>query len=81
MSSRGAVLMMAIGIGMLITLVFTGAAYYAYEAGVESATRVLSWPNTLLQNLIPCNNIGTVEQPMCEGTPLPRASYAWTFAE
>ena len=79
MNSRGALLTVAMGIGMLLTFVFTGAAYYVHEAGVESATRILSWPNTLLQNLIPCNNIGTVEQPFCEGTPLNFIAYVASF--
>lgn len=66
---------MAFGIGTILTIVFTGTAYYAHEAGLETATSILSWPNTLLQNLITCNNMGTVEQPFCEGTPLNVIAY------
>jgi hypothetical protein len=61
---------MALGLGALLTVVFTASAKAAYESGAEFVARFLLWPNTLLQSLIPCLNIGTPEEPFCEGTPL-----------
>jgi hypothetical protein len=69
------VLLMAIGVGVLLTAVLTGAAYYSYAAGARDVSRVLLWPNSLLQGLVPCNNIGTLERPMCEGAPLNVLAY------
>ena len=79
MNSRGAISFMAFRLGVLLTLVLYGAAYYAFEAGAETASRTLSWPNTLLQRLVPCHWIGTVDQPLCEGTPLNLAAYLASF--
>jgi hypothetical protein len=61
MRSRTAVLMIAIGVGVLLTVVLTSTGYYAYVSGAENVARVLFWPNTLLQGLISCNEIGTSE--------------------
>jgi len=36
MKSRGLVLLMAIGVGVLLTAVLTGAAYYSYEGGAQN---------------------------------------------
>ena len=60
----------AFGLGLLLTVVFTASAFAAYKAGAKLVARSLLWPNTLLQTLIPCFNIGTPEEPFCEGTPL-----------
>jgi hypothetical protein len=79
MNSRGAISFMAFRLGVLLTLVLHGAAYCAFEAGAETASRALSWPNTLLQSLVPCHWIGTVDQPFCEGTPLNLAAYLTSF--
>jgi hypothetical protein len=70
---------MAFRLGLLLTLVLYGAAYCAFEAGAETASRALSWPNSLLQSLVPCNWIGTVDQPFCEGTPLNLGAYLASF--
>ena len=79
MRSRAAVLMIAIGVGVLLTVALTSIAYYAYIAGAENLARVLFWPNTLLQSLVSCNEIGTSEHPMCEGTPLNVLAYGASF--
>jgi len=62
--------LITLGLGVLLTVVLTISAKVAYEAGAELLARSLLWPNTLLQSLIPCFNIGTQEKPFCEGTPL-----------
>jgi hypothetical protein len=80
MRSRSTTLLIALGVGVLLTLMLTAAAYYTYETGAESIVRILSWPNTLLQNLIPCHDIGTAERPFCEGTPLNVAAYVASFS-
>ena len=36
MKSRGLVLLMAIGVGVLLTAVLAGAAYYSYEGGAQN---------------------------------------------
>ena len=75
MASRSFRFLKALAIGVLLTVVLEGAAYWAYELNARTLTRVLSWPNTALQSLIPCMNIGTPERPMCEGTPLNLLAY------
>jgi len=62
--------LMAVGLGVLLTVVFTASAKAAYEAGATFVSKLLLWPNTLLQSLVPCLNIGSPEAPFCEGTPL-----------
>ena len=79
MRSRAVVLLIAIGVGVLLTVVLTGAAYYSYAAGAQNVSRALFWPNSLLQGLVPCNDIGTPEHPMCEGTPLNVLAYGASF--
>ena len=63
-------LLMALGLGVILTAVLTASAIAAYRAGAELVARSLLWPNTLLQSLFPCLNIGTPEEPFCEGSPL-----------
>lgn len=79
MKSRLGTLAVAISAGILLTAALTFAAYWAYEAGADGAARALSWPNTLLQFLVPCHNIGTAEQPVCEGTPINLLAYFLSF--
>ena len=79
MRSRAVVLLMAIGVGVLLTVVLTGAAYYSYAAGAQNVSRALFWLNSLLQGLVFCNDIGTPEHPMCEGTPLNVLAYGASF--
>jgi hypothetical protein len=69
-TSRSFRFLAALGIGVLLTATLEGAAYCAFEINAKTLARVLSWPNTVLQSLIPCLNIGTLERPVCEGTPL-----------
>lgn len=79
MKSRVKALAVATGIGVSVLAVSYGAAFYAYEMGSEAAARVLSWPNTALQILVPCIPIGTPEKPMCEGSALNFLAYAVSF--
>src|SRR5262245_8326523 len=77
--SRRAALLISITLGVFLALVLTGVAYYAYRAGAHELARLISWPNTLLQSFLPCNNIGTAENPVCEGTPLNMLLYVASF--
>ncbi|MGH7182641.1 MAG: hypothetical protein ACREJN_11775 [Nitrospiraceae bacterium] len=63
-------MLLATGIGLVLTAGFAGAAYLLHAAGAEGAARAALWQNTLLQSLVPLNNIGTPERPFYEGTPL-----------
>ena len=72
---RSATALLALGIGLLLTVGLTVAAQLSHQAGGEVWTRILSWPNTLLQSFVPCNNIGTSAHPFCEGTPLNLLAY------
>jgi hypothetical protein len=60
----------SLAIGVFITAVLTFMASYCYDNDAVLATRILSWPNTLLQSIVPLNNIGTAEKPFYEGTPI-----------
>lgn len=75
MSPHSSTLLKAVVIGALLMSVSTAGAYVANSAGAELATKLLSWPNTLLQNTIPCVDIGSAERPLCEGTPLNFVAY------
>jgi hypothetical protein len=77
--TRAKSLAIAVGIGVLLTVALTGAAYFSHYAEAETAAKVLSWPNTLLQSLIPCVDVGTPSHRMCEGTPLNVVPYDASF--
>jgi len=62
--------LVAIALGVLITFALIGLALAAASAGLDSLAKVLFWQNSLLQSLAPLGNIGTVEHPVYEGTPL-----------
>lgn len=79
MKSRVRALVVATGIGVSVLAVSYGAAFYAYEMGSEAAARVLSWPNSALQSLVPCIPIGEPEKGMCEGSPLNLLAYVASF--
>ena len=79
MKSRGLVLLMAIGVGVLLTAVLAGAAYYSYEGGAQNLSIILFWPNSLLQNFVPCINGGAPERPFCEGTPMNALAFVAGF--
>jgi hypothetical protein len=77
--TRAKPLAIAAGIGVLLTVALTGAAYLLHYAGMETAARALLWPNTLLQSLIPCVDVGMPSHRMCEGTPLNVVAYGASF--
>lgn len=79
MKSRARTLVVVTGIGISVLAASYGAAFYAYEMGLEAAVRVLSWPNTALQSLVPCIPIGEPEKGMCEGSPLNLLAYVASF--
>ncbi len=79
MRSRLSILSIAFAIGAAITLMLTVAASLAHDIGAELATRILSWPNTLLQGLVSPHNIGTMEKPFYEGTALNVLAYFASF--
>jgi hypothetical protein len=66
--------LLAIGIGITVTLFGVAGSYLAFRAGAQSLSEILLWPNTLLQNLVPVvyglPNVGTPELPLYEGTPV-----------
>jgi hypothetical protein len=74
---RTILLSLVIGVG--VTAVLTAAASLCSDFGAEVATRILSWPNTLLQSLTPRLNIGTAEKPLYEGTPVNILAYFASF--
>lgn len=72
-------LLLSVLIGVAVTALLTVAASVCFDLGAEVATRILSWPNTLLQSLVPPLNIGTAERPFYEGTPLNILAYFASF--
>jgi hypothetical protein len=72
-------LLAAISIGVALTALMESAGYFAYDFGAEGLARTLTWANTLLQHAVPCNNVGTVVEPLCEGTPLNLLAYFASF--
>jgi hypothetical protein len=74
MRSRIAIVMIAIGIGVVVAASLQMASYWAYQADAERLSAVLNWPNALLQSLVPPNDIGSVQQQF-EGTPLNLLAY------
>lgn len=60
----------AIAIGVVVTLTLLGLAFAADAAGHHGIASALFWHNSLLQSLMPLNNIGTAAHPVYEGTPL-----------
>ena len=57
-------------LGLAVTFALIGLAYVLDDAGYESASRVILWPNSILQSLVPGTDIGTAEHPVLEGSPL-----------
>jgi len=66
----------AVAIGIFITLILLALAYVASSAGMKTLAQVLFWQNSVLQELIPSHNIGTLENPVYEGTPLNFLAFA-----
>jgi hypothetical protein len=57
-------------IGTVITLSTFCFSYAASTSKFIGLSHVLYWQGWWLQTFIPCLNIGTAENPFCEGTPL-----------
>lgn len=57
-------------VGMFVTLALFGSSYVATTFGLTQFAHVLYWQGWGLQFLVPCVNIGTIEKPFCEGSPL-----------
>jgi hypothetical protein len=75
MRSRIASFGIAVAVGVLLTAVLQVASYLAYESGFEYLSYALNWANVAFQTLVPCINIGTLEQPLCEGTAINYFAY------
>ena len=71
--------LLASGLGVLVTIVLFGFAFAAGDAGHESLARILFWQNSLLQMLAPLGNMGTPEHPIYEGTPLNFLAFVASF--
>jgi len=76
MARRWVRILLAIGLGILITAVTAGAAF---ALSSESVREVLFWPNTVLQYLVPAPNIGPPDHPVYEGTPLNLLAFSASF--
>jgi hypothetical protein len=76
---RFLLILLALGIGTLVTAVTAALSYFAFQAGTELVSEILSWPNTLMQSLVPLHNIGTPEHPFYEGTPVNIAAFFVSF--
>ena len=56
--------------GVAFTLLLLACSFAADSVGHPSLARAMFWQNGLLQSVVPLNNIGTVQDPVYEGTPL-----------
>jgi hypothetical protein len=79
MKSRAAATMTAAAIGAVLTAATYWLAALAYDAGSETLSRVLSWSNSILQSLVPCNELKTAQGVECEGTPVNVLAYILSF--
>ena len=79
MTPRTSTIILSVSIGIVITAALSIAAYYSHDAGAEFVSRILLWPNTVLQSAIPCLNIGTPNSPICEGSPWNVVAYLASF--
>ena len=70
---------LALAIGSACTAAGAAIAYLAVGVGAMPVARAIFWQATLLQSLMPHPNIGTVERPMYEGTPLDYLAYLAGF--
>lgn len=57
-------------VGTFITVSTFGFSYVASVLKLIGLSHILYWQGWWLQTFIPCLNIGTAENPVCEGTPL-----------
>jgi hypothetical protein len=76
---RSLLILLALGIGTLVTTVTAALSYFAFHGGAELVSEILFWPNTLMQSLVPLHNIGTPEHPSYEGTPVNIAAFFVSF--
>jgi hypothetical protein len=76
---RSLSILLALGIGTLVTAVTAAISYFTFQASAELVSEVLFWPNTLMQSLVPLHNIGTPEDPFYEGTPVNIAAFFVSF--
>ena len=72
-------ILIAIGIGAIVTVVTTALAYWAHERGVEELGHWLLWPNTVLQSFVPLHNIGAQDRPLLVATPLNYMAFLLSF--
>jgi hypothetical protein len=72
-------ILLAFGIGTLVTAVTAAFSYFAFQAGADLVSEILFWPNTLMQSLVPLHNIGTAEHLFYEGTPVSIAAFFVSF--
>jgi hypothetical protein len=73
--SKAKSILVAIVLGVGISALLQVLALVAHEHGFASITRIVDWPNTLLQSLVPCVPVGSSETPRCEGSPLNLLAY------
>jgi accessory gene regulator protein AgrB len=76
---RFLLILLALGIGTLVTTMTTALSYFAFQAGAHLVSEILFWPNTLMQSLVPVHNIGTPEHSFYEGTPVNIAAFFVSF--
>ena len=80
---RFLLVLLAPGIGTLVTAVTAALSYFAFQAGAELLSESLFWPNTLMQSSVPIlyglPNIGTPDHPLYEGTPVNIAAFFVSF--
>ena len=80
---RFLLILLALGIGTLITAVTAILSFVTLYAGAELISEILFWPNTLMQSLVPplygLPNIGTPDHPLYEGTPVNIAAFFVSF--
>ena len=60
----------ALAWGCGIALALFAASEVALSLGHVSVARLLVWPSSLVQALVPTPNLGTSAHPIYEGTPL-----------
>jgi hypothetical protein len=80
---RFLLILLALGIGTLVSAVTATLSYFAFQAGAELISEILFWPNTWMQSLVPLlyglPNIGTPDHPLYEGTPVNIAVFFVSF--
>ena len=72
-------IIVAIAIGVAITMAMAYASHVAWRNHAEIVSHVLLWPNTLLQTLVPLNNVNTTEHPVYEATPVNIVAYLASY--